>query len=144
MNILDYAILFFVIMESANVIILYFTPDSRLGNGVAVFNPWFKLKGSGANELFVRYLVNWVAGVKLIFIVLLIAILLFGNEVVKVWSVVAMILSIATYFFRLNPLIKMMDQMDEITPNGYSKILFWMIIGFMLMFSGALVYYLVF
>lgn len=38
MSILSIAILFFIIMESANVLIFYFWPDSRLGNGVGVFN----------------------------------------------------------------------------------------------------------
>ena len=38
MDILSIAILIFVVMESANVAILYFWPGSRLGNGVGVFN----------------------------------------------------------------------------------------------------------
>ena len=48
----------------------------------------------------------WVAGVKLIFIFLLIVVLLTGTEITRVWAVVAMILSIATYFWRLHPIIK--------------------------------------
>jgi len=44
MIILNISIIIFVIMESSNIIILYFAPDSKLGNGVAVFNPWFKAK----------------------------------------------------------------------------------------------------
>ena len=143
MNILDIAIITFVIMESSNVIILYFFPDSKLGNGVAVFNEWFRAKENEANELFAKYMTNWVAGVKLIFIVLLLVILFTGSNLTKLLAVFVMILSIATYYFRLNPIIKKLDSIDEITPKGYSKTLFWMITGFMSMFSLAALFYII-
>lgn len=143
MIILNLAILLFVLMETANVVILYFAPDSKLGNGVAVFNPWYKSKDDPASALFAQYMTNWVSGVKLIFIVLLVVVLLVGNELTKVFAVVAMILSIATYYVRLHPIIKKLDQIGEITPKDYSKTLFWMITGFMLMFSLALVLYFI-
>ncbi|MEG1847600.1 MAG: hypothetical protein RRX92_03545 [Lachnospiraceae bacterium] len=139
--ILNIAIIIFVLLETGNVLILYFAPDSKLGNGVAVFNPWFKAKEDEAAELFAKYMANWVAGVKLIFIVLLLVILFVGNDITKLFAVFAMILSIATYYFRLNPIIKKLDDMGEITPKGYSKTLFMMITGFMLMFSTAAVIY---
>ncbi|MGV8981612.1 hypothetical protein [Clostridium sp.] len=141
MVILNMAITVFVIMETANILILYFAPDSKLGNGVAVFNPWFKAKEDESSELFARYMTNWVAGTKLIFIVLLLVILFVGNETTKLFAVFAMILSIATYYFRLHPIIKRLDTMGEITPKGYSKTLFYMITGFMLMFSLAVIIY---
>lgn len=138
MDLLSIAIIIFIIMESANVAILYFWPGSRLGNGVAVFNAYFN-PGSEEQRLFTSYLVNWVAGVKLIFIFLLAVILVLGTEQVKLWGVVAMILSIATYFWRLHPTIKKLDAMGCITPKGYSKALGWMITGFMVMFTLALI-----
>lgn len=141
MDILSIAILIFIIMESANVAILYFWPGSRLGNGVAVFNAYFH-PGSEEQRLFTSYLVNWVAGVKLIFIFLLAVILAIGTEQIKLWAVVAMILSIATYFWRLHPAIKKLDAMGCITPKGYSKALGWMISGFLIMFTLALVVHL--
>ena len=141
MDILLIAILIFIIMESANVAILYFWPGSRLGNGVAVFNAYFH-PGSEEQRLFTSYLVNWVAGVKLIFIFLLAVILAIGTEQIKLWAVVAMILSIATYFWRLHPTIKKLDAMGCIPPKGYSKALGWMIAGFLIMFTLALVVHL--
>lgn len=137
MSLLSIAILIFIIMESANVAILYFWPGSQLGNGVGVFNA-FHNSESEEQRLFTFYLINWVAGVKLIFIFLLAVILVIGTEQVKLWAVVAMILSIATYFWRLHPTIKKLDAMGCITPKGYSKALGWMITGFMLMFTTAL------
>lgn len=90
--ILDIAIIIFCIMELGNVLILYFKPDSKFGNGVAVFDAWRDVKEDKNLDLFAHYMAYWVAGIKLIFI------LLTGNETTKIWSVVAMIISIATYF----------------------------------------------
>ena len=137
MDILSIAILIFIVMESANVAILYFWPGSRLGNGVGGFNAFHNSENE-EQKLFASYLVNWVAGVKLIFIFLLAVILIIGTEPVRLWAVVAMILSIATYFWRLHPTIKKLDAMGCITPKGYSKALGWMITGFMAMFTLAL------
>lgn len=142
MDILSIAILVFIIMESANVAILYFWPGSQLGNGVGVFNA-FHNSESEEQKLFTSYLVNWVAGVKLIFIFLLAVILVIGTEQVKLWAVVAMILSIATYFWRLHPTIKKLDAMGCIIPKSYSKALVWMITGFMLMFTAALIVHII-
>lgn len=142
MNILNITISIFILMETANILILYFAPNSKLGNGVAVFNPWFKAKKNKDSELFAKYMVNWVAGTKLIFIVLLLVILFTANDTTKFFTVLAMIASIATYYVRLHPIIKELDKMGEITPKGYSKGLFYMITGFMVMFSGAAVAYL--
>ncbi|MFI3175534.1 MAG: hypothetical protein R3Y53_10115 [Bacillota bacterium] len=143
MNILDVAILLFVLMESMNIIMLTFFPDSKIGNAIGVFNPWFSLKENESNELFAKYMVNWVASTKLIFIMLLLAIYFQGSESLKVVTMVVMIFSILAYFFRLHPTIKKLDALGEITPIGYSKILGLMITGFILMFAVALFCHLV-
>ncbi|MEG2896045.1 MAG: hypothetical protein RR887_10770 [Niameybacter sp.] len=138
MDILSIAIIVFCVMETANVLILYFSPDSRLGNGVAVFDSWEDAKKDESMDLFAHYMTYWVAGTKLIFIVLLLVVLFTGTELTKVWAVVAMILSIATYFWRLHPIIKKLDSLGKVTPKNYSKVLGWMITGFLIMFSVAL------
>lgn len=143
MDILSISIIIFCIMELGNVLILYFMPDSKLGNGVAVFNSWHDVKKDNTLDLFAHYMAYWVAGVKLIFIFLLIVVLLTGTELTKIWAVIAMILSIATYFWKLHPIIKELDNMNEITPKGYSKTLGVMISGFLLMFSLSLILYFI-
>lgn len=137
MDILTIAIIFFCIMEFGNVLILYFSPNSRMGNGVAVFDSWFDAQKDENFSLFVHYLAYWVAGVKLIFIFLLLVIAVFGNELTKIFAVIAMILSISTYFWKLHPLIKKLDAKGKITPKGYSKTLGAMISAFLFMFSLA-------
>lgn len=93
MDILSVAIIVFCIMELGNVLILYFMPDSKLGNGVAVFDNWFDAKQDENESMFAHYMAYWVAGVKLIFIFLLLVILFTGTELTKLYGVVAMILS---------------------------------------------------
>lgn len=130
-------------MELGNVLILYFMPDLKLGNGVAVFDSQNEVKEDKVLNLFSHYMAYWVAGVKLIFIFLLIVVLLTGTETTRVWAVVAIILSIATYFWRLHPIIKELDKMGKITPKGYSKTLGLMITEFLIMFSLSLIIYFI-
>lgn len=143
MDILSISIIIFCIMEMGNVLVLYFATDSKLGNGVAVFDSWHDSKKDDVMNLFSHYMAYWVAGVKLIFILLLLVVLFTGSELTKIWSVVVMILSIATYFWKLHPIIKKLDSMGKITPKGYSKTLGIMISGFLIMFLFALIIYLI-
>ncbi|QSX09502.1 hypothetical protein J0B03_05410 [Alkalibacter rhizosphaerae] len=138
MPILMIAIFLFTVLEVSNVITLYFFPGSQRANGVGVFNAWEKSKADPEMHRFVRYLVNWVAGTKLIFLALLIVILFTGGEATKLWTVVALIVSILSFFWRLFPIIREMDKNSQITPKGYSKSLCIMIIFFVAVFFAAL------
>lgn len=64
-------IIVFILFESSNVLALYFAPGSKYANAVGVFNAWEKPKQDPDIQAFVKYLVNWVAGAKLIFLLLL-------------------------------------------------------------------------
>ena len=75
MSILSITIVAFAVLETLNVTTLYFQPGTRFGNGVGVLNAWGKSKTDPDLHQFVRYLVFWVAGTKLIFITLLLVIL---------------------------------------------------------------------
>lgn len=123
MEILSIVITVFIMLELSNVMILYFKPDSKLGNGIAVFDGWEESKKYPNIHEFIKYLVYWVAGTKLIFIVLLVVILITGSEQTKFMSAVALIFSIASFYWRLYPIIKKLDARSQITPKGYSKTL---------------------
>jgi hypothetical protein len=129
----------FIILELANVLTLYFNPDTKLFNGMGAFKAWDRIKDDDRYGDFVRYLVNWIAGAKLIFIALLIVILCFGSHQVKVISCAAMILSIASFFWRLFPLIKKIDLNGMIDPPNYHKTLAIMILSIMGLFVTAFV-----
>lgn len=141
MNPLVVVISIFLCLELANVLLLYFAPTSKKGNGVGVFDAFEKSKETPEVHAFVKYLINWVAGTKLIFIALLLVILFTGNQTTVLYSAFVLILSIATYFWRLHPLIRAMDEKNQITPKGYSKTLGIMILCFMLFFVVAIVLY---
>ena len=50
--ILDIAIYLFVAMEMANVLIMYFKPDFKYGNSMAVFKDWEQAKQTEHGFLF--------------------------------------------------------------------------------------------
>ncbi len=142
MHILDIVLLIFIVLESMNVLIIYCKPEFPYGNGLAVFKQWEDLKSEENTKLFAKYMANWVAGSKLIFIVLLIVILITGSDTTKLWALIVMIPAIGTYYVKLHPIIKKIDHMGEIIPKGYSKTLLGMISGFLCMFIVAILIYL--
>jgi len=127
----------FLIMETTNVATLYFFPGSKYANGVGVFKAWEGSKQYPDIHNFVKYLVNWVAGTKLIFIFLLIVILFSGNEKTLLLTAVALIASILSFYWRLFPLIRKMDRESQIEPKNYSTGLGLMITGFIIVFLVA-------
>ena len=129
-------------MEATNVVALYFFPGSKYANSVGIFKAWKKSKADPEIHNLVKYLVNWVAGTKLIFILLLIVILYTADDQTLVLTSIALVLSIASFFWRLYPLIRRMDRDDQIDPKNYSTVLGWMILAFILVFSIATVVYI--
>lgn len=140
MNILQIGILIFTIIETGNIMMLYFMPGSRMGNGVGVFNAWHEVQKDEKYLPIVTYLVNWVAGAKLIFIMIGIVVIIFGNYMTQLFTVIALILSILSFYWRLFPAIKKMDANGQITPAGYSKTLGYMITAFIVGFVIVLIF----
>jgi hypothetical protein len=130
-------ILAFILLELSNVFALYFAPGSKYANAVGVFTAWEKSKQDPETHLFIRYLVNWVAGTKLIFLLLLAAIALFGNSDLQRISLAALSLATLSFYWRLFPLIKKMDQNGQIKPEKYSLVLAVMIAVFIIFFLLA-------
>jgi hypothetical protein len=120
------------------VVALYFFPGSKYANSVGVFNAWERSKQDSEVHDFVRYLVYWVAGTKLIFILLLIVILFTADEQTLVLTSPSPALSIASFFWRLFPLIRKMDHEDQIEPKRYSAFLGWMILAFIVVLLVAI------
>ena len=143
MIVLSVVLVAFLALELTNVLMLYLSPGTRRGNGMGVFNAYEKSKEDPEVHALVTYLINWVAGTKLIFIVLLIGIVITGNLATKLFSVIALIFSILTFFSRLYPTIRAMDEAGQITPKGYSRTLGIMIASFVGVFASAVVVFLV-
>lgn len=139
MNILQIGISVFVFIECLNIIILYFYPNSKMGNGVGVFKDYQILSKDEEVSDFVGYLVNWVAGAKLIFIMIGIVVVVFGNYNTQLFTVVALIISILSFYWKLFPTIKKLDQNGKIEPAGYYNTLNYMILAFIFGFLIVLV-----
>ena len=127
----------FLLLESANVLALYFTPGSEKMNAVGVFQDWEESKKDADLHAFVQYLVYWVAGTKLIFIALWWVILLTAGPKTQLIASAVMVPCIATFYWRLYPLARKLDRKGRMKPEKYSMVLGWMIGGFLVAFSAG-------
>ncbi len=138
MNMLRVVIIGFIALEATNVVALYFFPGSKYANSIGVFKAWEKSKQEPEIHDLVRYLVNWVAGTKLIFLSLLTVILFTADAKGFFYTALAMVISISSFFWRLFPLIRKMDREGQIDPEKYSATLGLMISLFVMVFLAAL------
>ncbi len=133
------AIYVFITLELSNILIMYFKPQFKYGNSMNTFDSFEDSKTDEASYLFAKYMTNWVANCKLIFIGLLFVIALIGDIVLLRFAVGSMVISIGIYFITLHPIIVKLDKLGKINPKGYSKTLAFMIIAFMAMFASSLI-----
>jgi hypothetical protein len=127
----------FLLLEAANVVALYLRPGSRRFNAVGVFDGWQASQSDPDLHDFVRYLVFWVAGTKVIFIALWLVILATAEPRTQVLASAVMIPAIATFYWRLNPIARDLDRRGKLQPKGYSRTLAVMIAGILAAFAGA-------
>ncbi|WP_119394630.1 hypothetical protein [Salinibius halmophilus] len=141
MTIAQIILLIFIFLELLNVVTLYVNPSSKLGNGIGVFQIWLiqKQDSDQRNSALSTYLVNWVAGVKLIFICLLLMIVVTGTNFQHKASLAILIITTASFYWRLFPSIKEMDKLGWIDPEGYSTTLGVMIAMFIALFLVGLI-----
>ena len=138
MNWIKIVIAIFLCLETGNILILYFLPDSKLANGMGAFRAWEKSKEDPEIHDLTSYLVNWVAGTKLIFIGLLALLLFTADQQALLLAAGVMAVTISSFYWRLFPLIRKMDRGGQIEPANYSKTLGWMILGFIALFLAAI------
>lgn len=133
-------LLVFILLEFSNVVALYFFPGSKRANAVGVFSAWEKSKQFPEIHDLMRYLVYWVAGTKLIFLFLLGLIVVFADVNLQRWSLAALGLATLTFYWRMFPLARNMDQNDQVRPKKYSLVLGGMILTMsVLFFTAALI-----
>ncbi len=123
MTFIKVVIFVFILLESSNVLALYFAPGSKYANAVGVFTAWEKSKQYPEIHDFVKYLVYWVAGTKLIFLLLLAMIIIYADINTQRMSLIALSVATLSFYWRLFPLIKRMDRDGQIEPNfSFAKI----------------------
>jgi hypothetical protein len=130
-------LLVFILLEFSNVVALYFFPGSKRANAVGVFCAWEKSKQFPEIHDLMRYLVYWVAGAKLIFLFLLGLIVAFADLNLQRWSLVALGLATLTFYWRMFPLARKMNQEGQVHPNNYPIVLGGMILAMIVLFVAA-------
>ena len=115
-------VIVFIVMEILNVLTLYFSPGSKTANSAGIFKAWEKSKNDPEVHDMVKYLVYWVAGTKVIFISLLIVVIILGDFLTQNVSIIALIISIATFYWKLFPLIRKMDSVISSSIIGQAMI----------------------
>lgn len=128
-------LLAFIVLEFSNVVALYFFPGSKRANAVGVFSAWEKSKQIPEVHDLMRYLVYWVAGAKLIFLLLLGLIVAFADLNLQRLSLIALALATLTFYWRLFPLARKMDREGQVQPKNYSLVLGGMILALILLFA---------
>jgi hypothetical protein len=139
MTFIKVVIFVFILLEASNVLTLYFAPGSKYANAVGVFTAWEKSMQYPEIHDFVKYLVYWVAGTKLIFLLLLAMIIIYADINTQRMSLIALIVATLSFYWRLFPLIKSMDRNGQIEPKNYSIVLGIMIFVFITVFVVAVI-----
>ena len=129
MTLLTAVVAVFLFVETANVAALYFNTGSHRFNALGVFRAWESSKTDPDVHDLVRYLAYWVAGTKLISLLLLLTILVYGDDRMKVIATAATAIAIVTYYWRLAPLARGIDGRSQLTVPGYSRVLTFMVSG---------------
>ena len=130
-------LLAFILLETSNVLALYFAPGSKRANAVGMFSAWEESKQYPEIHDFIKYLVYWVAGAKLIFLFLLAVIVFFADLNLQRFSAIALAIATLSFFWRLFPLIRKLDWDGQIEPKNYSRVLGMMIVSLILLFFVA-------
>ena len=115
-------------------------PDQKYANAVGIFSAWEKSKQYPEIHEFVKYLVNWVAGAKLIFLCSPAVggyCRIFADIEIQHLSLLALALATSAFYWRLFPLIRTMDRNGQIEPRNYSMVLGIMILTFIVVFVVA-------
>ena len=129
MNAIQVTLLVFVIIESLNMLELYFLKDNPMFNGVGIFSGWEKSKADPEVHALVRYLVNWLAGVKMITISLILVLIFMVPESAALLGAVALVITVSSFYWRLCPMLRAADLVGQVSPRGHAKRLSMMVAG---------------
>ena len=129
MKTLQITLTVFALIETLNMLELYFLQNNCKFNGACIFSGWEKSKADPEVHALVRYLVNWLAGVKMIVIALVLVIVFTAPESTLLVTAIALIITIASFYWRLYPLLRTADKAGQLSPRGHAKRLSVMLMG---------------
>jgi hypothetical protein len=129
MSAIQVTLLVIAVVEVLSVLELYFMQDRCIFNGVAMFKVCVLARKNPDLFGLVRYLVNWVAGIKLIVIGLIVVIVFTAPANTILYVAISMIFTIASFFWRMFPMSRQFDEAGQIEPKGRSKMLGMMVLS---------------
>lgn len=129
MNAIQVTLLVFVTIETLSMLELYFLQDKPMFNGVGIFSGWEKSKSDPEVHRLVRYLANWLAGVKMIVVGLVLVLVFMVPENTMLLGTIALTIAIGSFYWRLCPMLRAADAAGQVTPRGHAKRLSMMVAG---------------
>ncbi len=121
--VLDIALIIFLLLELGNVVILYKDPGFKYGNSLTTFTAYDKSLEDQEVAEFTKYLYTWVANTKMIFILIMLSVVIFGDEQITVITTIAMLIGMTFYYTKMHPIIKQISDNNQLTIKGYDKTL---------------------
>ena len=134
MNAIHIGLLVFVIIETLNMLELYFMQDNCVSNDICLFSGWEKSKADQEVHGLIRYLLNWLAGMKMIVIGLVLVLIFTAPELTLILAAISMVITIGSFYWRMYPIICKADADGQIKPKGRSRMLGMMVAGLQLSF----------
>lgn len=129
MNAIQVSLLVFVIIETLNMLELYFMQDNCVFNGICLFSGWEKSKENPEVNGLIRYLLNWLAGMKMMVIGLVLVLIFTAPRQTLFLAAISMVITIGSFYWRMYPIICKADDAGQIKLKGRSRMLGTMVAG---------------
>ena len=129
MDAIQITLLIFALIETLNMLELYFLQNNCRFNGACIFSGWERSKADPEVHALIRYLVNWLAGVKMIVIGLVLVLVFTAPESTLLLAAVALVITIGSFYWRLYPMLRTADRAGQVKPKGHSQRLGIMVAG---------------
>ena len=68
-----------------------------------------------------------LAGIKLIVVGLVLVLIFTASTTTLIYAAIALVIAIASFYWRMFPMIRTADDRGQITPQGRSRTLAWMV-----------------
>lgn len=143
MNALQICLLVFVIIETLNMLELYFMQDKCVFNGICLFSGWDKSKEDPEVHRLVRYLLNWLAGMKMLVVGLVLVLIFTAPKQTLLLSAISMVITIGSFYWRMYPMISKADDEGQLKRKGRSRMLGKMVAGLQFSFIITIIIELV-
>ena len=139
MNAIQVSFLVFAIIEILNMLELYFMQDNCMFNGICLFSGWEKSKEDPEVHGLIRYLLNWLAGMKMLVIGLVLVLIFTAPKQTLILSAISMVITIGSFYWRMYPMICKADDAGQIKRKGRSRLLGTMVAGLQFSFIVTII-----